>query len=56
MTKVICIHETGGPEVLSWEDRTLEKPAEGQVRIKHTAIGLNMIDCYQRSDVDSGNT
>ena len=49
MTKVICIHETGGPEVLSWEDRTLEKPAEGQVRIKHTAIGLNMIDCYQRS-------
>ncbi|MBT5429578.1 MAG: quinone oxidoreductase [Rhodospirillaceae bacterium] len=49
MTKVICIHETGGPEVLSWEDRTLENPAEGQVRIKHTAIGLNMIDCYQRS-------
>jgi NADPH:quinone reductase len=49
MTKVICIHETGGPEVLSWEDRSLENPAEGQVRIKHTAIGLNMIDCYQRS-------
>jgi NADPH2:quinone reductase len=49
MTKVICIHETGGPEVLSWEDRNLENPAEGQVRIKHTAIGLNMIDCYQRS-------
>lgn len=49
MTKVICIHETGGPEVLSWEDRTLENLAEGQVRIKHTAIGLNMIDCYQRS-------
>ncbi|MBL6865025.1 MAG: quinone oxidoreductase [Rhodospirillales bacterium] len=49
MTKVICIHETGGPEVLSWEDRNLENPTEGQVRIKHTAIGLNMIDCYQRS-------
>lgn len=49
MTKVICIHKTGGPEVLSWEDRNLENPAEGQVRIKHTAIGLNMIDCYQRS-------
>ena len=49
MTKVICIHETGGPEVLSWEDRNLDNPAEGQVRIKHTAIGLNMIDCYQRS-------
>lgn len=49
MTKVICIHKTGEPEVLSWEDRNLENPAEGQVRIKHTAIGLNMIDCYQRS-------
>ena len=49
MTKVICIHETGGPEVLSWEDRSLDTPAEGEVRIKHTAVGLNMIDCYQRS-------
>ena len=49
MTKVICIHETGGPEVLSWEDRNLDSPGEGEVQIKHTAIGLNMIDCYQRS-------
>ena len=49
MTKIIRIHKTGGPEVLSWEDYSLNDPAEGQVRIRHTAIGLNMIDCYQRS-------
>ena len=49
MTKAIRIHETGGPEVLKWEDVDLTEPGEGEVRLKHTAIGLNFIDCYQRS-------
>ena len=49
MTKAIRIYETGGPEVLKWEDIQLEDPESGQVRLKHTAIGLNFIDCYHRS-------
>lgn len=49
MTKAIRIHEHGGPEVLRWEDVDLGAPGDGEVRIKHTAIGLNFLDCYQRS-------
>ena len=49
MTKAIRIHETGGPEVLTWEDIQLGELKSGQVRLKHTAIGLNFIDCYHRS-------
>ncbi len=49
MTKAIRIHETGGPEVFKWEDVDVGKPGAGQVRIKHTAVGLNFIDIYLRS-------
>lgn len=47
--KAIRIHENGGPEVLRYEDVELTSPAAGQVRVKHTAIGLNFIDTYHRS-------
>ncbi len=49
MTKAIRIHETGGPEVLRWEDIEVGAPGPGQVRVKHSAIGLNYLDTYQRS-------
>jgi NADPH:quinone reductase and related Zn-dependent oxidoreductases len=49
MTRVVAIHETGGPEVLSLEDWTVGEPGPGQVRLRHTAIGLNFVDTYQRS-------
>lgn len=49
MTKAIRIHETGGTDVLKWEDVDVGQPGEGQVRIRHTAIGLNYIDTYHRS-------
>jgi NADPH2:quinone reductase len=49
MTHAIRIHETGGPEVLRWEEVEVGKPAPGQVRLRHTAIGLNYIENYQRS-------
>ena len=49
MTKAIRIHETGGPEVLRWEDVEVGAPGPGQVRLTHTAVGLNYIDTYQRS-------
>jgi NADPH2:quinone reductase len=49
MTHAIRIHETGGPEVLRWDEIQLEKPGPGEARIRQTASGLNFIDVYQRS-------
>lgn len=49
MTKAIIIDKTGGPDVLQWKDVQVGEPGEGQVRIRHTAIGLNYIDVYMRS-------
>ena len=39
----------GGPEVLKPADVEVGAPAAGEVRVRHTAIGLNFIDCYVRS-------
>lgn len=45
----IRIHEQGGPEVMRWEDVTVGAPGPGEVRLRHTAVGLNYIDANQRS-------
>jgi NADPH2:quinone reductase len=47
-TKAIRIHEYGGPEVLHYEEVEIPEPGEGEVRVRHTAIGLNFIDTYHR--------
>lgn len=47
--KAIRIRKTGGPEVMKLEDVDLPSPGEGEVRIRHKAIGLNFIDTYHRS-------
>src|SRR3954447_9464545 len=49
MPKAIRIYQTGGPEVLKLEDVPVGEPAAGQVRLRHTAIGVNFIDTYHRS-------
>src|SRR5262245_55260090 len=49
MPKAIRIYETGGPEVMCWEDVEVGEPGEGQARIRHTAVGVNYIDTYHRS-------
>jgi NADPH2:quinone reductase len=49
MAKAIRFHKTGGPEVLQLDDVNVGDPGEGQVRLRHTAIGLNFIDTYHRS-------
>ena len=49
MPKAIRIHQTGGPEVLSWDEVSVAEPAPGQVRLIQTACGLNYIDVYGRS-------
>jgi len=45
----IRIHEYGGPEVLQFEEVDVADPADGEARIRHTAIGLNFIDTYHRT-------
>lgn len=45
----VVVHETGGPEVLRLEQHEAPLPRAGEVRIRHTAIGLNFIDTYYRS-------
>lgn len=47
--KAIRIHQTGGPEVLSYEDVQVGPPGPGQVLVRHGAIGVNFIDTYHRS-------
>ena len=49
MPNAIRIHQTGGPEVLQWESVTVGEPGPGEVRVRHTAVGLNYIDTYHRS-------
>ena len=41
MPKAIRITETGGPEVLRWEDVEVGEPGPGEARVRHTAIGVN---------------
>ena len=49
MSKSILMHENGGPEKMRLEDVEVGAPGPGQVKIRHTAIGLNFIDVYTRS-------
>jgi NADPH2:quinone reductase len=49
MVAVVRVHKHGGPEVLTYEDIPVKDPGTGEVKIKHTAIGLNYIDTYFRT-------
>jgi NADPH2:quinone reductase len=53
MTLAVRIHEYGGPEVLRLVDVAVGAPSAGQVRVRHEAIGLNMVDTYYRSGLYS---
>ena len=48
-TQAVRFHAPGAPEVLKLEELDLPEPAAGEVRIRHTAIGLNFQDIYARS-------
>jgi NADPH2:quinone reductase len=49
MTHAIQVHQTGGPEVLKWEEVEVGEPGPGQVRLRQEAAGLNFIDVYHRT-------
>jgi len=55
MPRAIRIHETGGPEVMRLEEMDVPSPAAGNVQVRHTAIGLNYIDVYDRSGLYKQN-
>lgn len=49
MPKAIRIHETGGPEVMCWEDVPNRPPGPGEALVRHGAVGVNFIDVYHRT-------
>ena len=49
MTNAIQVHEPGGPEVMKWEAVDVGDPGPGELRLRHTAVGLNFIDVYFRT-------
>ncbi|HEX6735766.1 MAG TPA: quinone oxidoreductase [Azonexus sp.] len=49
MPHAIRIHQTGGPEVLRWEEVAVPAPAAGEATVRHHAVGLNFIDTYHRT-------
>jgi len=48
MAKAVRFYETGGPDVLRFEDVPVGEPGEGEVRVRHSAVGLNFADTYFR--------
>jgi NADPH:quinone reductase len=51
MSLSVRIQRQGGPEVLELVEAPVGPPAAGQLRLRHSAIGLNFIDIYHRSGV-----
>lgn len=48
-TSAIRLAQTGGPEVLTLQTIVLAPPAPGEIRIRHSAVGVNFIDTYHRT-------
>jgi NADPH2:quinone reductase len=53
MPKAIRIHQTGGPEVMVYEEVKLGKPGPGQALVRQMACGLNFVDVYFRTGLYS---
>src|SRR5262245_63146832 len=49
MPRAVRFEKTGGPEVMRLEEIPVPDPGEGQIRVRHRAIGVNYIDTYHRS-------
>lgn len=55
MPRAIRLHAYGGPENLRFEDVAVGAPGQGEVRLRHTAIGLNFTDTYARRGLSTIN-
>jgi NADPH2:quinone reductase len=49
MTHAIRIHQTGGPDVLRWEEIEVPAPQPNEATVRHRAVGLNFVDIYHRT-------
>lgn len=49
MINAIRVHQTGGPEVLNYEQIEIGEPGPGEAKVRHEAVGLNFIDVYFRT-------
>ncbi|HYB33498.1 MAG TPA: quinone oxidoreductase [Steroidobacteraceae bacterium] len=49
MPTAIRFHTCGGPDVLRSEELDPGKPAAHEIQVRHTAIGVNYIDVYDRT-------
>lgn len=49
MPHAIRFDQPGGPDVLKWQEVEVGHPSKGEVRLRHTAVGLNYIDVYHRT-------
>jgi len=49
MAKAVRFQQTGGPEVLRYQDVEVGDPGPGEVRLRHVAVGLNYADTYFRN-------
>jgi NADPH2:quinone reductase len=48
MVAAVRVHKTGGPEVLTYEEVPVAAPAQGQIKVRNQACGVNFIDTYFR--------
>jgi NADPH:quinone reductase-like Zn-dependent oxidoreductase len=49
--RAVVFERAGGPEVLVPRDIRIPPPAPGEVRVRHTAIGINYLDVYIRRGI-----
>ena len=51
MPNAQVIHELGPPEAMHWEEWPVPDPEPGEVRMRHTAVGVNYADTYHRGGI-----
>ena len=51
MSSAQVIHELGPPSAMTWQEWAVPDPAPGEVRLRHTAIGVNFADTYHRAGI-----
>ena len=51
MSKAQVVHELGPPGAMAWQEWPVPDPGPGEVRLRHSAIGVNFADTYHRAGV-----
>lgn len=51
MSKAHVIHQLGAPSAMQWMEWEVPDPAPGEVRLRHTAVGVNYADTYHRAGI-----